>query len=56
MGSNFPADILQKIETFAFHRQIFLVRCPMTIGARTSGRKLNENDQRDKGLLFLISE
>ena len=28
--------------------QIFFVWCPLTIGARTSGRKLSENDQRVK--------
>ena len=27
--------------------QISFVCCPLAIGARTSGRKLSENDQRD---------
>ena len=52
VGSNFPADFFQKIEIFTFYSlpvdcYMIFVRGLLTIGARTSGRKLSENDQRD---------
>jgi hypothetical protein len=46
--AHFPADVQTKIESFAFHTELyqFCVRCPLTIRVCTSGGKFSKFDQR----------
>ena len=44
VGSNFPADFLQKIETFAFHRLLNIFGAVSADNrSPTNGKKLGEN-------------